>query len=455
MGIAVKGYPKSGATSHTYDEIDYQRACQAYLWAQPVVANSATAERMRKLWGTSNQVVPIFEQGANAKQVILTANSQSIYQFGTLDLADGPMVVELPANGLGGFDNGWQQPLCDIGPLGPDKGKGGKFLVLPPGNDARSPAGYFEIRSDTLWVLWLVRGSKVEGDAAPAVDLLRQTKVYPLARKDDPPPMRFLNGSKLAGDITFPLDFSYWEVLDRAIQREPVREQDKAMLGLLTGLGIEKGKRFRPDARAKRILARAQKAGLEMARTIAFDSRSPRAPVYKGRRWEWLFLADAASFVGPAYLDIDARVTYTYGAEFTSPAMMMKNVGVGSQYLATYKDARGRWLDGARHYRLRLEPDIPVKDWWSIMVYDALTRSMIDTRQGLSGLDSFAELAKGADGSVDLYFGPSLPKGAPKTNWVRTRPGRGFFLYFRAYGPLKPFFDQTWKLNDVAALVSR
>jgi hypothetical protein len=195
------------------------------------------------------------------------------------------------------------------------------------------------------------------------------------------------------------------------------------------------------------ILERAAATGLTMARIITFNSRDPRARAYPGRQWEWLFLADAATFETPTHLDVDARVTYTYGALWTSPAMVQKIVGGGSQYLAAYKDKQGNWLDVAKNYSLRIEPNVPVKDFWSVMVYDAVTRSMIDTEQGKAGLDSYGTLAKNSDGSLDLYFGPNKP--AQASNWIKTRPDRGFFLYFRAYGPLQPFFDQTWALNDV------
>ena len=273
-------------------------------------------------------------------------------------------------------------------------------------------------------------------------------KIYPLARKDNPPAMSFFNASDVPMDMVFKTDFRFWETLHRALQREPVRVQDKAMLGMLAPLGIEKGMPFAPDDRARDILTRAAEKGLEMARTIAFQSRSPRATIYEGKQWESAFVAEDVTFNTPTYLDSEARVTYAYPAEWTSPAMTLKIVGGGSQYALAARDADSEWLDGAFNYTLHLEPNIPVVNFWSVIVYDAVTRSQIDTDHGTAGVDSYGDLIENAGGSIDLYFGPDVPQGL-ESNWTKTREDRGFFLLFRWYGPTEPYFDQSWQLNDV------
>ncbi len=442
-----EGFPAREAQA-VYDELDFQRATQAYLWAMPLVSVSGSIEGMQRDHGTTMQNIPIYEDGATPKQVILTANSQSIYSFGYLDLSKGPVAFDVPPGGLGGFNNAWEQPIIDIGPLGPDKGKGGKYLLLPPGYNGDIPEGYFTAHSDTYWILWLIRGSKVDGKAAPAVAQLKQMKVYPLARKDNPPAMSFFNASTIPADIVFKTDLRFWETLHRALEREPIREQDKAMLGMLAPLGIEKGKPFKPDDRARAILERAAKKGLEMARTITFQSRSPRATIYEGKQWERVFVAEDVTFNTPTYLDWEARVTFAYPAEWSSPAVTLKIIGAGSQYALSARDADGEWLDGALNYTLHLEPNIPVVNFWSVMAYDAVTRSQIDTDQGTAGVDSYGDLIENADGSIDLYFGPRAPRGK-ETNWIKTREDRGFFFLFRWYGPTEPYFDQSWQLNDV------
>ena len=128
--------------------------------------------------------------------------------------------------------------------------------------------------------------------------------------------------------------------------------------------------------------------------------------------------------------------------------MTLKIVGGGSQYALTARDADGEWLDGALNYTLRLEPDIPIVNFWSVMMYDAVTRSQIDTDQGTAGVDSYGDPIENADGSIDLYFGPESPQGF-ESNWIKTREDRGFFFLFRWYGPTDPYFDQSWQLNDV------
>ena len=207
------------------------------------------------------------------------------------------------------------------------------------------------------------------------------------------------------------------------------------------------GKPFKPDERIRGILERAAKVGNAMSRTIAYNSRNPNRVYAKGSKWEFVFLTESATFETKSYLDVDASVTFSHQALFTAQGMVKKIVGKGSQYLAAYKDGNGNWLDGSQSYRLLVPPNVPVEDFWSVMVYDAETRSMIVNDQ-VPGRDSNAKLKTNKDGSVDLYFGPTVPKGF-ESNWVKTLPGKGFFLYFRAYGPKKEFFDRKWILNDL------
>jgi len=259
-----EGFPQTNAQD-LYDEYDFQRATQAYLWAMPLVSVSATVEGFQGA-GTTMQNLPIYAKGAQPDQVVLTSQTQSVYVAAYLDLSDGPIVVEAPPGGLGGFNTAWQRTVVDVGPFGPDKRKGGKFLILPPGFKGEVPEGYFTAQSDTNWILWLVRGTKVDGKAGPAVAQLKKYKVYPLASKENPPAMSFYDGNKGKIDGVFNNGMRYWETLHRAIQREPIRDQDKAMLGFLASLGIEKGKPFNPSARNKAILERAEVKGLELIR---------------------------------------------------------------------------------------------------------------------------------------------------------------------------------------------
>jgi hypothetical protein len=445
------GQPAVETIPELYDELDFQRAVQAYVWATPFVSLSALFEGMERDYGTSLYRQVVFEQSVTPDLVVFTGNNTTIYAFGQLDLkTHGPIVLEAPTGTLGGIDNHWQYPLSDIGPFGPDKGMGGKFLILPPGYEEEVPDGYFVVKSDTFQNFYLLRGVPKNGDVQGAIDNLRTARLYPLSKAKNPPKTEWINGSGRTADITFPTDYPYFELLAKHLTAEPPRVRDYAMLGMLAPLGIEHGKPFKPDNRVRGILERAAKVGNAMSRTIAYNSRNPNRIYAEGSKWEWVFLTKSATFETDSYLDVDASVTFAHQALFTAQGMVQKLEGKGSQYLAAYKDGDGNWLDGGASYQLHVDADVPVVDFWSVMVYDAETRSMIVNNQ-IPGLDSNAKLKPNPDGSVDLYFGPEPPNGG-KSNWVKTLPGKGFFLYFRAYGPKKEFFDLTWQLDDLKKL---
>jgi hypothetical protein len=448
----IGGYPTAATSRQLYDELDYQRAVQAYIWATPAVGMEAISEGTREL-GTSITTIGIFENFLDAKTVVATGNGQSLYALDNIDLSQtGPVVIEVPPAVLGFIMSLWQQPLEDLGPLGPDKGKGGKYLLLPPGYEGEVPDGYFVVRSDTCLINWVVRGFVKDGKPDFAVASLSKMRIYKLSDRDHPPPMRVINvsgkaatlvpvGEKLGG-------LSYFVTIAKFLQREPVREQDKQFLGMLAPLGIEKGKPFAPDARLRDILTRAAKTGQAMVTTLSFDSRHPRKLRWPGAsRWEEVLLTSHPDYVGPNYVELEARAGLYYQAAGASKHVLEDVVGAGSKYAASFRDSNGEWLLGDRNYSLRIPANPPVKDFWSVVVYDAITRSMIDTDQAVSGHDSYQKLLTNPDGSVDLYLGPVAPAGK-ESNWVKTRPGTGFFLYFRWYGPLQPYFDKSWTLPD-------
>lgn len=442
------GQPAVATIAELYDELDFQRAVQAYIWATPFVALSAMFESQERDFGATLTRQGIFEQSVTPEYIVFTGNNTTIYSLGQLDLKEhGPIVLEAPAGALGGIDNHWQYPLSDIGPFGPDKGKGGKFLILPPGHKGTVPDGYFVVQSDTFQNFYLLRGVPKNGDVQGAVDMLRTARLYPLSEAANPPKMEWFNASGKPANATFPTDYRYFEVLAKHLTDEPARLRDMTMLGMLAPLGIVHGKPFTPDDRVRGILERAAKVGNAMSRTIAYNSRNPNRVYAEGSKWEWVFLTKSATFETDTYLDVDASVTYSHQAIFTAEGMVQKVVGAGSQYLAVYKDGDGKWLDGGQSYSLHVNPDVPVEDFWSVMVYDAETRSMIVNGQ-VPGRDSNAKLKTNSDGSVDLYFGPKAPDGL-ESNWVKTILGQGFFLYFRAYGPKKEFFDLDWTLDDL------
>jgi len=389
-----------------------------------------------------------------------TGNGQSIYALGTLDLSEGePMVIQAPA-GVQGFVMSAWQPLEDIGPLGPDHNEGGAFLLLPPGYDVEVPDGYYAVRCDTFLVVWVVRGMLKDGRPDAAVQAIKGMRIYPLTTRHDPPAMSFADLTRVAATLLpvgEDLDgIAYFEHLATVVQREPTREQDKQFLGMLAALGIEHDTAFAPDERLRAILTRAAHAGHVMTAALAFDSRSEAKLRWPGRsQWEEVFLTPHVDFEAPNVVELDARAALYYQALGESKGALLDIVEAASKYAALFKDADGAPLRGANSYQLRVPANVPAKSFWSVTVYDAQTRSMIDNAQGISGRDSYqSTLQTNDDGTVDLHLGPE-PPADHEDNWIQTNPGVGFFLYFRWYGPLETYFDKTWVLPDVQTLERR
>jgi hypothetical protein len=131
-----------------------------------------------------------------------------------------------------------------------------------------------------------------------------------------------------------------------------------------------------------------------------------------------------------------------------SPAMFRRSAGAGSLYWLGVRDGNGDYLDGAKTYRLRVPQPVPAKLFWSVTVYDTQTRSEIQTDQGHAALRSLFELADLPNsGDAELYFGPDAPAGH-EAQWIKTTPGRGWFVYFRIYGPEEAAFNGDWKPAD-------
>ncbi len=383
--------------------------------------------------------------------VLLTANTETVYAISHLALrSDGPTVVEAPPRMLGFLQDGLQRYLADIGPLGADKGNGGKFLVLPPGFTGLVPAGYFVVRSPTYSVTFAVRGFQVDRRTDQAVSLMKQIKIYPLDKASTPPAMEFVDGSGKDIDTLFPDNVRFFELLAMLVDEEPLDSFAPFERSMMQAIGIEKGKPFAPDAKTRTLLAEAARLGGAMARVNTYDSPSPAIFYYPDRKWQAVPSGMSYKFERNGAPQIDDRNNVYYMAAGNSPAMMEKNVGQGSQYLWTYRDATGQYLDGAKRYRLHILPKVPANNFWSVVVYDSLSRSELQNGQPLPSISSYGNPKTNADGSVDIFLGPEEPKD--KGNWIRTVPGRGWFPIFRFYGPAEPFFDKTWKLEDIVAV---
>lgn len=444
------GFPDDDTVEAIYDNLDFQRGVQAFLTALPGASVYALREGFRSQ-GADNQTVLVMETLMDSKSLFLTPNSESVYNLMWLDLKVGPLVLETPPNVLGIIDDHWFNYVGDVGNAGPDRGKGGKYLLLPPGYEGEVPPGYFVLRSATFGNLFFWRGFLVNGDPRPAVEATKKfTRVYPLARAANPPAMRFVDVSGVAFNTIHANDFSFFEEVDHIVQEEPTAALNPEALGLLASIGIEKGKPFAPDARMKRILTEAAAVANATARALVFRSRIKAAYFYPNSAWCTPFVGGSHEFLSqPGVRNLDARSFFFYYATGVTPAMAMKMVGVGSQYAVAFVDSQGRPFDGSRTYQVHLPPGIPARDFWSFVIYDNQTRSMLQTDARFPSLGSQAKgLVVNADTSVDIWFGPTAPAGH-ESNWIQTVPGKGWSAILRLYGPLQSWFDRTWKPGDI------
>jgi len=451
--FTLGGYPTEETAQKLFDALDFQRACQAYLDFMPAMSMYSLLEGQEKGFGCKEcSDLAVAADLLDATPLILTGNTESVYLAGNVDLKkDGPTVVEIPPQVLGMANDTYFRYIVDFGMAGPDKGQGGKYLLLPSDYDGEIPEGYFVARSRTYKVWIMARaGQKISGMGEQAIKWYGDNcAVYPL--KDGPRKPNVFNMSGMTADTTHPNDLQYFVNLDKLIQYEPTEAFGTEQIGLLRALGIEKGKAFNPDERMKKILDQAAKTGLGMARAIAYQSREAETKVYADRNWEYIFVGGSHEFLKNGARNLDARILFHFTAICVTPAMVQKMVGAGSQYMAAYIDAKGAYLDGSQTYKLHLPPNIPINNFWSVTLYDPGTRSLLQTDQPKPSINSFDEPEQNDDGSCDIYFGPSAPAGKEK-NWVQTVPGKGWFTYIRLYGPLEPFFDQTWKPEDIVKI---
>jgi hypothetical protein len=442
------GVPDKASTEKLYDNLDFQRAVQAYLLALPVVSQWANRKGTLEV-GPANATVPIFETMMNARTLELTANNNTPYTWFWVDLRKGPLVLEVPPKVLGLVDDMWYHWTGDVGITGPDKGKGGKYLLLPPGYKGKVPKGYYVIRSATFsnWVAW--RSFLVNGDPKPGVDLVKKyTKIYPRSQAKNPPTPKFVDVSNKAFNMIAPADYTFWEALNQVVQEEPTDPIDPTTLGFWAAVGIRKGKPFAPDERMKKILTEAARVGDATARAIMYKWRDADGYWYPNSAWRLGFIGGYKFEKNGARL-LNAYSGFFFYATGITPAMDTKKVGIGSQYMAAFVDAKGNPFDGGKNYRLHLPPNIPVKDFWSVILYDSQTRSMLQTDQDWPAVSSQTKgLLVNADGSVDVYFGPKAPPGKEK-NWIQTIPGKGWNTLLRLYGPLEPFYNKTWRPGEI------
>ena len=430
-----------------------RRAVEAVIWGMPVVNYELMYQEMvRKVHGDFNQVL-YWSRLLDSNNQTLTPNPDVIYMmpfFNTKEV--GPVVLEIPPADGGVFNGSlmdrWQAAIEDVGPGGVDKGKGGKYLFMPPGFDrTKVPAGYIPMPSDTYEGYALLRSvlkSGSEADVAKAVAYARRVKIYPLSQAKHPPETKFVDASGAEFDSTIPYDLSFFESLDRMVQAEPWLERDRAMIDQLKTIGIERGKPFSPDSSTRHILGDAI-----LEAKAWFDARYDLLPpYYEGKHWffpitEEMHQSVMADWRVPDSYPVDAR-----GTVYTLAFFSAKHVGEAQYYLLTGRDQAGQPLEGGTSYRLHVPANAPVTLYWSMTVYNRDTHTFIRGARSVGRSSQTPGLKKNEDGSVDIFFGPTAPNG-DEANWVPTDPKGRFEVLARFYGPKPPLFDKTWQLSDV------
>jgi hypothetical protein len=467
----VDGFPSRATSELVYDHLDFVHALNVFLNGFAGASTYALRKGFQDAGAKDNQIL-MFSELMDSESLFLTANADTVYFIGIVDLSSGPMVVETPPDALGIFDDMWWRWIVDFGLPGPDRAEGGRFLLIGPDYDGPLPdSGYHLGHSRTTRAFMLGRSFINENpdmDPAPTVELIkRTTKIYPYAqggfgtsvatllegqvRRDPPaeiPETVFVEASGKAFNTIPPTDSNFYALLNELVQEQPAGSTEIELTG---------------------ELEEAAAVGTATSRALLFDPRESEGfAYYDGSAWEnqmWvggynfetpppLVTADGIKpFPATGVRALHSRVAWFYGYTGVTPAMCMRLTGIGSQYVFAFYDADGNRLDGGKNYRVTLPPDIPAARFWSITLYDTETRSMLQTpqrypRAGSQCYPTPAATAN-ADGTTTVTFSPERPADSPEGNWIQTTEGKGFFPILRLYSPLQSFFDKTWRVSEI------
>lgn len=482
------GAPSKSTAEKVYDNLDFTYAFRAFTDTFKGASMQAVLEGFAAAGIEDNEIL-LFSKLMDSESLFLTANADTVYYLGFVNLSEGPIVVETPPDALGTFDDMWFRWVSDFGRPGPDRGEGGKYLLVGPDYDGYLPEdGFYVAHSETIRVILLGRSFLTKDDPAPTVDVIKShLKIYPyapagvglsiarfleggvrLGQNAEPQKPVFHEGTGLSINTIPPNDFSYYEMLDRLVQSEPAAVLDPELMGPIAAIGIRKGKDFAPDERMRQILIDAVAVANATGRTLGFAPRDPDWYFYENSQWWNPLFAGGYNFETPlpeitkegakpypptGYKQNDARTSFFYNATGITPAMAMRLTGVGSQYLFATKDVNGDYFDGSKTYKMTLPKNIPAEAFWSLTLYDNQTRSMLKTPQKYprAGSQSYpspaAEETKG--GETTVWFSPEQPDGVVRGNWIQTDPEKGWVVLLRLYSPLEEFFDKSWRPTEI------
>jgi len=430
-----------------------RRSCEAAIWAMPAVGVYDIELAIQRDAGADKGVIAYMSEPMDSRHGFLTANDVTPYVFGGGYAGDEPVVIDVPPAGekaafFGTITNAWQVPLADVGTSGDDAGAGGKYLIVPPGYDGDLPQdGYYVYQSNTYGVHFAFRPVAKDGGASEDQAAYAQTlQVYPFSEADNPSPTEFVDVKENPINTLPVYDMTFFEDMNTVIQREPVLEQDKVMMAMLTSLGMVRGEAFEPDEE----MQSAMLEGLQCAYDTMQEHFITRSvvPFWEDRQWGVWAFAEGQPEAGFPYVTEDmVLIDDRAGGSYSWITYLPKKLGGGTFYLTGLTDSDGDMLNGHDSYKLNVPADTPAEDFWSVIVYSMKTKGFVtgNERVGLATPD-LLDMQVNDDGSVDVYFGPAAPDGLER-NWIPT--GEDFFLLFRLYGPAEGWIESGWRLPDV------
>lgn len=427
----------------------YNSAVESAVWAMPIIAFDAMRQAFLRDAGARYNDIVYWSKQADWKFQITTPNASSWYIYIAINTKNGPIVLDIPpASGAGLFgsmNNAWQIPQADVGPTGLDQGKGGKYLLLPPGYKEKIPTGYFPIQFDTYNGYSILRAIPVTTspeNVSKALDLVKKIRLYPLSQSNSPPEQRHIDMAGKLFDGVARFDLSFYESLSRMVNEEPIMNRDLLIVNTLNSIGIKKGKTFNPDAATKDMLNKA----IKEAQQSFIQTNLKLNSFYVGEQWS-LPATELAHETGFTFFNGEEYAIDSRAAFFFLGCAPPKKPGGASFYLLGQKDADGTVLQGSNTYKLNVPANVPVKQFWAATVYDQLESNFIRESPKVE-VNSYQNLEKNKDGSVDIYFGTKAPEGK-ESNWVYTAPDKAWIMLFRFYGPQPEIFNKAWKLPDI------
>jgi hypothetical protein len=439
------GYPTDATVEKLLNEMDFQRACQAYIWSIPIVSMAQWQYAHTEQLGAKNGQI-VFVESYKDKLGGLTFNATTPYVLPFIDLSKEPWVVVMPEPAgkvRGAAHDMWQIGVTQIT-------EPGKYLFVGPGQEVPKDAekeGYKVFSPLTNNILLGIR--LMPEDREERLKMLKMVDIYPYSERQNPKPRGYITPNGKPWMAAAPMGMEYWQRLADILNNEPVAERDRFFMAMLKPLGIEKGKPFNPNERQTAILTEAALVGEAMAK--ANDFLNPRlvdAHYLDGSHWEYATTSPPDQ--RREYYDaLDGRAAWLYEAVTNDVAMHGQKTGKGQIYMASYKDKDGDWLDGGKDYTLHIPADAPAEAFWSLTVYEVSTRTLINNKHEIADRSSRMDLLMNKDGSVDLYIGPNKPQGDKVKNWIPTEAGRAWFPYFRLYSPKQAFLDKSWVLPDI------